>query len=179
MRISSSGEIITFGRIRVSGNYGASANPGNGNGQYTSYTAYGATILGQGSSYDISFLNRGGSFAGYVASGATTITTTSDERLKENFAPITGALDKVGAMRHETGNYKADPDRTVSFLVAQDVDQHWPCAVDKSNPEMWGVNYNWIIPLHGAAISELKALVEAQATQIETLEAKVAALEAG
>lgn len=176
--------VDSAGAIRSKGSYwvtlaaGATSNPGNGTAQYTAYNAYGATILGQGSIYDICFLNKGGNFAGYVATGATTITTSSDERLKENFAPIENALPKVASMRHETGNYKSDPHRTVAFLVAQDVDKYWPFAVEKSNPDGWGVNYNWIIPLHGAAITELKAMVEAQAKRIETLEAKVAALEA-
>jgi len=178
MRISSNGIVKATSRYDVTGNFGASANPGDGNAQFASYTAYGATILGQGSSYDIGFLNKGGSFAGYVATGSTTITTSSDERLKENFQPIENALEIVATMRHETGNYKSDPDRQVAFLVAQDVDQHWPYAVDKSNPDSWGVNYNWIIPLHGAAIAELKSIIETQQQLIASLETRLSALEA-
>jgi len=44
----------------------------------------------------------------------------------------------------------------VAFLIAQDVDEHFPYAVDKSDPDSWGVNYNWTIPLLMAAIKELK-----------------------
>ena len=168
--------ILNPSRITISGNNGVPAGTGNGQGNVGTYTAYGLTLLGQGSSYDISFLNKTGSFAGYVATGATTITTSSDERLKENNQPITGALDAVCQMRHETGNYKSDPDRTVAFLIAQDVDKLFPYAVEKADPESWGVNYNWIIPLHGAAITELTALVKEQQAIITQLQADVAAL---
>ena len=168
--------ILNPSRITISGNNGVPAGSGNGQGNVGTYTAYGLTLLGQGSSYDISFLNKTGSFAGYVATGATTITTSSDERLKENNQPITGALDAVCQMRHETGNYKSDPDRTVAFLIAQDVDKLFPYAVEKADPESWGVNYNWIIPLHGAAITELTALVKEQQAIITQLQADVAAL---
>jgi hypothetical protein len=159
---------------------GATAVPGpinNGDGSLGTYAQYGITLIGKGSSYDISFFNKNGSVAGYVATGATSITTSSDEKLKENNQPITGALDIVCQMRHETGNYKSDPDRTVAFLIAQDVDALFPYAVEKADPESWGVNYNWIIPLHGAAIAELTALVKEQQALITTLTDRITALE--
>jgi len=169
---------LTSSRVQI---VGASAVPGpvsNGDGSLGTYAQYGVTLIGKGSSYDICFFNKNGSIAGYVATGATTITTSSDERLKENNQPITGALDIVCQMRHETGNYKSDPDRTVAFLIAQDVDALFPYAVEKADPESWGVNYNWIIPLHGAAITELTALVKEQQALITTLTDRITALEA-
>jgi hypothetical protein len=169
---------LTSSRVQI---VGASAVPGpvsNGDGSLGTYAQYGVTLIGKGSSYDICFFNKNGSIAGYVATGATTITTSSDERLKENNQPITGALDAVCQMRHETGNYKSDPDRTVAFLIAQDVDALFPYAVEKADPESWGVNYNWIIPLHGAAITELTALVKEQQAIITSLTDRITALEA-
>jgi hypothetical protein len=169
---------LTSSRVQIVGASSVPSPVSNGDGSLGTYAQYGVTLIGKGSSYDISFFNRNGSVAGYVATGATSITTSSDERLKENNQPITGALDIVCQMRHETGNYKSDPDRTVAFLIAQDVDALFPYAVEKADPESWGVNYNWIIPLHGAAITELTALVKEQQTLITTLTDRITALEA-
>jgi len=176
-RVEPSNFKLTSSRVQIVGASSVPSPVSNGDGSLGTYAQYGVTLIGKGSSYDISFFNRNGSVAGYVATGATSITTSSDERLKENNQPITGALDIVCQMRHETGNYKSDPDRTVAFLIAQDVDALFPYAVEKADPESWGVNYNWIIPLHGAAITELTALVTEQQALITTLTDRITALE--
>jgi hypothetical protein len=101
---------------------------------------------------------------------ATTITTSSDERLKENLEPITNALATVNNLRTVTGNYKADPSRNVAFFIAQDMQEHFPQAFEGGNPDAFGINYNWTNPLLAAAIKELKAIVDAQAVRIAELE---------
>ena len=178
MRLNNNnGFILTNVRLLISGASGIPAPVNNGDGNVGTTAAGGLNIIGKGSSTDILFLNKNGSTAGSVATGAATITTSSDERLKENLQPITGALDIVCQMRHETGNYKSDPSRTVAFLIAQDVDKLFPYAVEKADPDSWGVNYNWITPLHGAAITELTALVKEQQAIIQTLTDRITALE--
>jgi len=177
-RVDGNALTMTAIRLVISGASGIPAPPNNGDGNVGTYAQYGLSLIGKGTTSDIAFFNKNGSLAGYVATGATTITTSSDERLKENNQPITGALDIVCQMRHETGNYKSDPDRQVAFLIAQDVDALFPYAVEKTDPEQMGVNYNWIIPLHGAAITELTALVKEQKAIIEQLRADVEALKA-
>jgi hypothetical protein len=171
MRIGSSGDVtISTGILGFSSAAGVNTPTANGQGYIGTYNVYGTTITGQGSAYDISFFNKNGGVAGYVATGATTITTSSDERLKENLAPITNALATVNNLRTVTGNYKADPSRNVAFFVAQDMKEHFPQAFEDANPDAFGVNYNWTIPLLAAAIKELKAIVEAQAVRIAELE---------
>ena len=177
-RFDTSGNLqLNAQRILIVGASGIPAPVSNGDGNVGTTATGGLNLIGKGSSTDILFLNKNGNTAGSVATGATTITTSSDERLKENLQPITGALDIVCQMRHETGNYKSDPDRTVAFLIAQDVDKLFPYAVEKANPDEWGVNYNWITPLHGAAITELTALVKEQQALIATLTDRITALE--
>jgi len=154
----SSTDMASLAKITTSADCGLAAS---GTGRIGGLAAYGLQLTGQGSSYDIIFTNKGGSTAGYVATGATTITTSSDERLKENFKPIENAVQIINNLRTVTGNYKSDPDRTVAFLIAQDLDEHFPPAVDKSDPDSWGVNYNWTVPLMMAAIKELNAKVAA------------------
>jgi hypothetical protein len=108
----------------------------------------------------------------YLSENATTWTSASDERLKTDLLPIDNALDKIGAARAFTGRYHTD-EAGVSraFLIAQDFQSILPEAVNESNPDELGLNYSDVIPLLVAALKESKE-------RIETLEAKVAALEA-
>jgi hypothetical protein len=163
-KLEVSGKIGATNAIEITGNNSVSAATGNGQAAHGSSTTLGNVLLGQGSSYDITFLNKSGSVAGYVATGATTITTSSDERIKENLVPITNAISKVSSLRGVIGNFVKDFDPTLArqpFLIAQDVDKVLPEAVVKANPDQWGVNYTQVIPLLVAAIQELTARVEA------------------
>jgi hypothetical protein len=163
-RLEVSGKIGVTDAIEITGNNSVSAATGNGQAAHGSSTTLGNVLLGQGSSYDITFLNKSGSVAGYVATGATTITTSSDERIKENLVPITNAISKVSLLRGVIGNFVKDFDPTLArqpFLIAQDVDKVLPEAVVKANPDQWGVNYTQVIPLLVAAIQELTAEVNA------------------
>jgi hypothetical protein len=113
----------------------------------------------------------------YVAQGGTSWTNSSDERLKDIIEPIIDATNKVGQLRAVIGKFKTDPeDKRRSFLLAQDVQSVLPEAVDASDPESLGVQYTDVIPLLVAAIKELKALVDTQASTITQLQADVAAL---
>lgn len=108
---------------------------------------------------------------------ATSWTSASDEREKENLTPITGAIDKIKTLRTVTGNYIWDTATDCAFLIAQDVQQVLPEAVNVMNKDAavddqrLGLAYTQTIPLLTAALKEA-------ISKIETLEAKVAALEA-
>ena len=109
----------------------------------------------------------------YVAQGGTSWTSGSDERLKTNLSPIENGLAKVGTLRAVTGRFLTDEEsKSRAFLIAQDVQAVLPEAVDTFNPESLGLDYPAMIPLLVAALKEAK-------DKIETLETKVAALEAG
>ena len=109
----------------------------------------------------------------YVAQGGTSWTSSSDERLKTNLSPIENGLAKVGTLRAVTGRFLTDEESTSrAFLIAQDVQAVLPEAVDTVDPESLGLDYPAMIPLLVAALKEAK-------DKIETLETKVAALEAG
>jgi hypothetical protein len=171
MRIDASGNVtIQTGILGFNSAAGVTTPTTNGQGYIGTYNIFGTTITGQGSAYDISFFNKNQGIAGYVATGATTITTSSDERLKENLEPITNALATINNLRTVTGNYKADPSRNVAFFIAQDMEQHFPQAFEGANPDAYGINYNWTNPLLAAAIKELKTIVDAQAARIAALE---------
>ena len=108
----------------------------------------------------------------YLGAGGTSWAVASDERLKTQLIPFQNAVDKISTLRCGTGRYLTD-DESVSrsFLIAQDVKQVLPEAVDEREDEAktLGVRYTEVIPLLVAAIQELNAKVDAQATEIQAL----------
>jgi hypothetical protein len=126
-----------------------------------------------GTYYYINF-SAAGTQTGYIlsANGTTTAyVTSSDYRLKENIAPITGALDKVAQLKPCTYTWKVNGSAGEGF-VAHELQEVCPGAVtgEKDGDEMQGVDYGKITPLLTAALQEALA-------KIETLEARIAALE--
>jgi len=106
------------------------------------------------------------------STSATSWSSASDERIKTDLEPITDGLAKVASLRAVTGRYISDKEEPrKAFLIAQDVLEVLPEAVDISNPERYGLAYTEVIPLLVSALKESKE-------RIEQLEAKVAALEA-
>ena len=117
------------------------------------------------------FSNHDTSTGVYLTAGGTSWTSTSDERLKENLEPITDGLAKVSNLRCVVGNYINDPaKKRMPFLIAQDVGQVLPEAVDSTDPGELGLSYTGIIPLLVAALKESKE-------RIEQLEATVTSLQ--
>jgi hypothetical protein len=114
--------------------------------------------------------NSGGVF---LASGGTTWSSVSDERLKTNFVPFVDALEKVISLRAGTGRYKTDEENVSrSFLLAQDVEKILPEAITvDSKDQTLGLRYTDIIPLLVAATKELKAELDEAKARIATLEA--------
>lgn len=110
---------------------------------------------------------NGGSGGLYLGYTGTSWTSLSDERFKTDLKPIENAAEKVSTLRAVTGRFKTDnEDKSRAFLIAQDIQEVLPEAVDTSNPEQLGVSYTDTIPLLVAAIKELKA-------ELDELKAKI------
>ena len=113
---------------------------------------------------------------GYIrASGsATTYSTSSDYRLKENEVAISDGITRLKTLKPYRFNFKVDPDTTVDGFFAHEVTPAVPEAItgEKDGTEMQGIDQSKLVPLLTAALQEA-------ITKIETLETKVAALEAG
>ncbi len=122
--------------------------------------------------YSILFY-RNGSIVGSVQTSlsATSYVTSSDYRLKENIAPMTGALNKVAQLKPITYNWKSDGSDGQGF-IAHELQEFAPYAVSgvKDGEQMQGVDYGKITPLLTAALQEALA-------KIESLEARLAVLE--
>lgn len=101
------------------------------------------------------YFSAGKSGGVYLIAGATSWTSSSDERVKDIIGPITNATEKVSSLRAVIGKYKTDEEGTRrSFLIAQDVQAVLPEAVNVQNDEQGtlGLQYTDVIPLLVAAI---------------------------
>jgi hypothetical protein len=91
---------------------------------------------------------------------ATSFTTTSDRRLKRDLECITGALEKVNALRGYT--YVLTPDETANRhmgLIAQDVIKVAPETVTTGEDGYMAVSYGALVALLVESIKELEARV--------------------
>ena len=112
-----------------------------------------------------------------LSSGGTSWSSASDERLKNVTGSYTNALDDVDQINPVKFTWKADSESTAQVgVTAQSVQPVVPEAIDTfkqedDDTEYMSVRYTELIPIMIAALKEAKA-------KIETLETKVAALEA-
>ena len=109
---------------------------------------------------------------------ATSYNTSSDYRLKENIAPVPDGITRLLQLKPSRFNFIADPDRTVDGFIAHEAQAVVPECVTGTkdevdadgNPVMQGIDQSKIVPLLTAALQEAIA-------KIETLEARITALE--
>jgi hypothetical protein len=114
---------------------------------------------------------------------ATSYGTASDYRLKENIAPMTGALVKVAQLNPVTYSWKSDGSASEGF-IAHELAEVCPDAVsgekdavnEDGSIKPQGIDTSFLVATLTAAIQELKALVDTQASTITQLQADVAAL---
>ena len=107
---------------------------------------------------------------------ATAYNTSSDYRLKEAIAPMTGALAKVAALKPCTYKWKVDGSDGQGFIAHELAEVEAGCvtgekdAVDADgNPQYQGIDTSFLVATLTAAIQELKAIVDAQGAEIAAL----------
>ncbi len=116
------------------------------------------------------FFNSSNTVVGSISSTstATSYATSSDYRLKENIAPMTGALAKVAALKPVTYKWKADGSDGEGF-IAHELAEVCPQAVTgekdavdaDGNPKYQGIDTSFLVATLTAAIQELKAEFDA------------------
>lgn len=175
-------------------NYNLLLNPNGGNllvgttsvsgGRVNVLAAGGATgIVVQvttNGNYGLAFNNASGTNVGRIQidSAATSFVTSSDYRLKENIAPMTGALAKVAALKPVTYRWKSDGSDAEGF-IAHELAEVCPQSVSGSkdavdadgNPVYQGIDTSFLVATLTAAIQEQQALITALTTRITALEA--------
>jgi len=132
--------------------------------------------------YDmINFRNTNGQVGRIGCNGsATSYITSSDYRLKENIAPMTGALAKVAQLKPVTYKWKIDSTDGEGF-IAHELAEVCPSAVsgekdavDKNGDiQPQGVDTSFLVATLTAAIQELKAINDTQAATITALTARI------
>jgi len=114
-----------------------------------------------------------------VTNSSTSYDTSSDYRLKENVVDLDGAITRVKQLLPKRFNFIVDADTTVDGFLAHEAQTVVPEAVSGTHNEvdndgnavMQSIDQSKLVPLLTAALQEA-------ITKIETLETKVAALEA-
>ena len=119
-----------------------------------------------------------GSVVGYIqtSTSSTSYVTSSDYRLKEDIAPMTGALAKVALLKPCTYKWKLDGSDGQGF-IAHELQEIVPDAVagekdavdEDGKPQYQGVDTSFLVATLTAAIQELNAKVDAQALEIQAL----------
>ena len=102
---------------------------------------------------------------------AGTLTQNSDATLKKNIEQINDAgalLAQLHGYRYQWKDENADTDKQLG-LLAQEVQKVLPELVKESHDGKLGVNYSGMVPVLLEAIKELKAEIEKQQIQIDTL----------
>tara|TARA_R100001440_G_scaffold25064_1_gene40612 strand:+ start:872 stop:1795 length:924 start_codon:yes stop_codon:yes gene_type:complete len=113
-----------------------------------------------------------------VTTSATSYNTSSDYRLKENVVTDWDATSRLKQLKPSRFNFKIDKDMTLDGFIAHEVSGIVPEAISgkkdavdaDGNIEPQGIDQSKLVPLLTKALQEAVA-------KIETLEAKVTALE--
>jgi hypothetical protein len=119
---------------------------------------------------------RSGVEIGYIDQNGTTAVryiTSSDYRLKENVAPMTGALDKVALLKPVTYKWKIDGSDGQGF-IAHELAEVCPEAVsgekdavdENGSIKPQGIDTSFLVATLTAAIQELKAEVDSLKAQL-------------
>jgi hypothetical protein len=190
MRIDSSG-YIGIGCTARLGNGGIFIRPNSTQG--AAEISFNRADAGGNSSFPITFYNNE-NLVGSISyhNTATAFNTSSDYRLKNSIAPMTGALAKVALLKPCTYKWNCDGSDGQGFIAHELAEVVPQCVsgekdavetytdeegVEQTRPVHQGVDTSFLVATLTAAIQEIKAINDAQAIRIETLEDKVAALE--
>ena len=186
MRIDSSGNLFvgtTSGLLGTGSRFTVtSSNPSSGYTQVIRQES-----ANSGTYYYVGFLS-GSTQTGNINSNGTSTTyaTSSDYRLKENIAPMTGALATVAALNPVTYTWKADGSAGQGF-IAHELQAVVPDCVtgekdavetytdeegnEQTRPVYQGIDTSFLVATLTAAIQELKAELDAAKERIAALEA--------
>lgn len=164
-RIDSSGNLLV-GTTSNAGAGGFSVSP---NASVGAASVYFNRATSTSNSFVLDFRNAA-STVGYIAYNNTTVTyaTSSDYRLKNTIAPMTGALAKVALLKPCTYKWNADGSDGEGF-IAHELAEVVPQAVtgqkdavdEEGNPKYQGIDTSFLVATLTAAIQELKAEFDA------------------
>jgi hypothetical protein len=167
MRISSSGDLLVNGSTV----YGKQTNFHNSSYVYASVSVGNNAdhIIFKSDATTVGSINR-------VGGTGVIYNTTSDYRLKENIAPITGALATVAQLKPCTYTWKLDGSNGQGFIahelqtIIPDAVSGEKDAVDENGDiKPQGIDQSRIVATLTAAIQELKAELDATKAEVQAL----------
>ena len=183
-----------------------STNGGSGNTERARIDSSGNLLVGIGSTFTSAFLqiqNTPGVKTAYAAKAqvttgstlfelhnpnglvgqiqtngsATSYVTSSDYRLKENIAPMTGALSVVQQLKPCTYNWKVDGSNGQGFIAHELAEVVPECVVGEKdavdadgNPQYQGIDTSFLVATLTAAIQEQQAIITSLTDRIAALE---------
>jgi hypothetical protein len=106
-----------------------------------------------GTPAEVGFIQTNGS--------ATSYSTSSDQRLKDNIVDAPSASDDIDAIQVRSFDWKADGSHQKYGMVAQELQSIAPEAVtgDADSDDMMGVDYSKLVPMMMKEIQSLRARV--------------------
>ena len=112
--------------------------------------------------------------AGQIHATSTSISSLSDERLKENIVDLETGLSEVMALQPRRFDWKNGDKTNVAGFIAQEVETVLPDLIDgfkdESIEEAKGVRMGDMLPTLVKAIQEQQTLIESLTARITTLE---------
>jgi hypothetical protein len=126
---------------------------------------------GAASGSDYLVFGYNGSKIGSITQNGTTgvaYNTSSDYRLKENIAPLVGAIDRLIQIPVHRFNFISEPGKTVDGFLAHEAQAVVPECVtgekdavdDDGNPVYQGIDQSKLVPLLTAALQEALQKIE-------------------
>jgi hypothetical protein len=177
MRINSSGDLL----VNTTSSFGGVRGVVTSQGIVGVAYAYVSYSSGTDENGQIAFINPNGVVGGINTNGSSTsYITSSDYRLKENIAPMTGALATVSALKPVTYNWKVDGSSGQGF-IAHELAEVVPDAVtgekDAVNADgsikPQGIDTSFLVATLTAAIQEQQAIITQLQADVATLKGTV------
>jgi len=185
MRITSAGTVLLGTTSTSSFDGGFRAVPtGSGNSMQVIISNTGGglpVLLNRSDDGNIIDFRRAGTNVGAISvtTTNTAYNTSSDYRLKENIAPMTGALAKITQLKPVTYTWKLTGKTSQGFIahelqaVVPDCVTGEKDAVDEEgNPVHQGVDTSYLVATLTSAIQELKAELDSIKAELATLKAQ-------
>lgn len=187
MRIDSSGNLLVGKTTEAAGSLGFSATPSFGFRATHSNNNFNiVNILSASGTQTLIQFRYNDSPVGGISSGGSSVTynTTSDYRLKENVAPMTGALAKVAQLKPCTYTWKATGEASQGF-IAHELQEVVPECVtgekdaveEDGSIKAQGIDTSFLVATLTAAIQEQQAIITEQSLALTDLKARIETLE--
>jgi len=185
MRIDSAGRVLIGTTSTTNFDEGIRTNStGSGNSMQVIISNTGGGLpflINRSDDGNIIDFRRAGTNVGAISvtTTNTAYNTSSDYRLKENIAPMTGALAKITQLKPVTYTWKSTGKTSQGFIahelqaVVPDCVTGEKDAVDEEgNPVHQGIDTSFLVATLTAAIQELKAELDSIKAELATLKAQ-------